>query len=160
MDAAEEETEVDPLAAFEPEQAEQIRTLLQERDQAVRASVRQGLQEHGLDLTDDGRPALRDAQKLGWLGLGAQAPPAPPPARAPEPPPAPADDEIPDPLMDPAGYRKWFSGEIQRAMTPFAEALKEERAARVETAIDSAMGKVAGAVGTFAPRFADLLTHP
>lgn len=160
VDAA-EDPEVDPLADFEPEQAEQIRAMLAERDQAVRASVRQGLQEHGLDLTEDGRPALRDAQKLGWLGVGNTAPAPPVQRSAPAPVPEPdLDAEIPDPMMDPAGYRKWFSGEIQRAMSPFAEALSEERAARVETAIDIAMGKVAGAVGSFAPRFADLLSHP
>lgn len=161
---------VDPFADLEPEVAERVRAALTERETQARDQVRQSLQQYGLDLTEDGSPAIRDPRQVsGWLGLpesprGSPAPPPPTPAQgAPAPPPAvaePDDAAIPDPVMDPAGFRRWQQAEVARATQPLVAELQQIYQQHHQTAIEIAMAKVPAAIQAHAPRFADLLNHP
>lgn len=160
----------DPLAEYSDEQRAQIETLLAEREAGVRQQVRSGLQQYGLDVTDDGSPAIRDPRAVsGWMGGAPQAaPPPPPPTPAPAPVEPQALGEPPDPYEDPKGFAAYMDRLVERRseekatamVQPLLERLTRSEQRQVRQQMTAAMGQLPGAIRDYVPELEYLLEHP
>lgn len=166
VDGEEPEAE-DPLAGLTDEQRTYFEAQITERENALRTQLRGNLQQVGIDLTQDGQPAIRDRQAVGyWAGPAMAAPEQQNPHPAPTPPqsPLPEVGEAPDYYEDPKGFAAYIerlvAARAAEAVRPLQEELTRSRETGKRAQIATAFREVGNAIETYVPELAYLLDHP
>src|SRR6185436_12767534 len=152
----EEGQEPDLLVGLTDEQRAYFEAQLGEREQAVRTELRSNLQAVGIDLTQDGQPAIRDRQAVNyWTGPTAGDPgpaPAPPPAAPPAPAALPEPGELPDYYEDPKAFAAYIerlvAARTQEAVRPLQEEIARTREQGKRVQIAAAFREVGSAIET------------
>lgn len=122
-------------AAASAEQAQREAMRLQLRSEVLQ-EIHGSLQEVGFGLGMDGRPVIADRSKVAAFA-GSLAP-APRQAENPAAAGNDEDEEIPDPVSDPAGHRSWMQAQIQKGVAAAVQGFQQRVEAQDAWRLDSA----------------------
>lgn len=172
------EDDPDPLADLDPAARARLDQRVEQARRETFQQTRAGLQRAGLDLTEDGQPALRDpATARRWMGVGEETgvgggqqatDEGGGTAASRTPAPDSDEDEIPDPLTQPREFRKWLKNSQQselaavvaQALQPVAQALQQVNRRTINSEIGRALERVPEAIRRYAPMIEGVLDHP
>ena len=159
-----DDEDTDDLSDLDPELKERFeKHLTKERTryEGVLSQARQGLQQVGLDLSDDNSVTIRDTQKI----TGYLAPLFQQQQQNVQKPVANDDDDNEedawaDPVVERDKFKQKLDKEIKNATAPYLEQIKKLESSIIEDKIEDAVNKVGDAVQKYAPLLSSAVEHP